>query len=72
MYHPSIAYEVYKLERGLTPSEQREVDRRTGEMAAAVERTYQSLARAVAWPKAKKARASAFRGCRSLKPSELR
>ena len=72
MYHPSIAYQVYRLERGLTPSEQREADRRTGEMAAAIEHAYKSLARALGWPKANRARASDFPACRSLKTSEVR
>jgi len=71
-YDPGFAYRLYKLERGLTPAEQREADRRRGEMAAAIEPACRSLTRAVAWSKAKMARTSAFLGRRSLKPSEVR
>jgi hypothetical protein len=71
-YDPRFAYQLYKLERGLTPSEQRDADRRRGEMAAAIERACRSLTRAVAWAKAKTARSSAFLGRHSLKPSEVR
>jgi hypothetical protein len=80
MYHPSIVYQVYKLEqRALARSGQRQFDRRTGNtarrtrnMAAPIERAYRAFARAVAWPKAKLSRASAPVGPRCLKPSELR
>jgi hypothetical protein len=71
MYHPSIVYQVYKLEQRLSRSEQRETDLRTGYMAEAIERTFQSLARALGWSEAKRARASAGPGFRSLKTSEV-
>ena len=34
--HPSICYQIYKLELGLSPSEQRAADVRSGELAAAL------------------------------------
>ena len=72
MHDPRFAYQLYKLERGLTPSEQREADRRAGEVAAAIERACRPLTRAMAWSKAKMARTSAFLGRHSLKPSQVR
>jgi len=40
----NISYLIYQAERTKTTSEQREIDRRTGELAASLARSWQSLA----------------------------